>query len=260
MTLTPRLEVMGQILDCECCELHRVGTGPVPFIGPTPNYVAVVGEAPGANEDKAGKPFIGPSGKLLRNALSEAGFNIDQLFVCNAVSCFPNRTPTMGEVNACSGNLRAQLELAGPTWVLLLGGTALSTLRADCKISRARGHVFVPDDERNYFVTYHPSYALRQAKAEAVMKTDLVAFWKMITAPLEQGKLPGWLAYTCDDCLGCGLSPDDAGEHDEVIRFDDMGGSWCEPCWRRQSKEGKGEVRAEAKLERYQVKHGVLFP
>lgn len=246
--LSPRLALKEQILDCRRCTLCDVGTGPVPFSGPTPSYVAVIGEAPGQTEDRAGKPFIGPAGQLLRTALADAGFNVEQLFVANSVSCFPDRTPTVAEVNACSVNLAAQLELAGSTWILLLGNIALSTLRTDCKVSRARGHVFLTADDRRWFSTFHPSYALRQAKAEARMKADLVIFRQMVTAE-------DWLELSNDDCLGCGTSVSDLGDHDETIRFDDMGGPWCEPCWRKHTSEGRSVV----KNERFQIRTGTLF-
>lgn len=246
MDLSPRLALKEQILDCRRCTLCDVGSGPVPFSGPTPSYVAVVGEAPGQTEDKGGKPFVGPAGQLLRGALTEAGFNVDQLFICNATSCYPGRTPTAGEVNACSTNLTAQLELAGATWVLLLGNIALSTLRSDVKVTRARGHVFVTDDRR-WFSTFHPSYALRSVTAEARMKADLVVFRQAVLAEGEWG----WLPLIEDECLGCGTSTEEIGEHDEAMRFDDMGGPWCELCWRK--------TKAVVKNERFQERTGTLF-
>lgn len=250
--LSPRLALKEQILDCRRCTLCDVGSGPVPFSGPTPSYVAVVGEAPGQSEDAGGRPFIGPSGQLLRRCLEEAGFNVDQLFIANAVSCFPNRTPTGPEVNACSDNLRDQLELAGATWVLLLGGIALSTLRTDCKVSRSRGHAFLTEGDRKWFSTFHPSYALRQAKAEARMKADLAIFRQMVTAE-------NWVELTSDECLGCGTTPEVLGDHEEGLRFDDMGGPWCELCWHKQAAQGKAMVKAVAKNERFQIRTGALF-
>lgn len=165
-------------------------------------------------------------------------------------NCYPGagQTPTARQVNACSGNLRSQLELANATWALLLGGVALSTLRTDCKINRARGHVFLSDD-RLWFATFHPSHALRSAKAQARMKADLVTFHQMVLAE-------DWLPLTTDDCLGCGVDTDEVGEHDEAMRFDDMGGPWCEPCWRKHTSEGK----ALMKNERFQARTGELFP
>lgn len=248
-----RLEVVEQILCCSACGLHKVGKGPVPFSGPTPAFLAIVGEAPGRQEDAQGAPFVGPAGQLLREVLVEAGIDPAGVFFCNAASCFPDRTPTSGEINACGTNLAAELELANPVWLCLLGGVALSTLRPDLKISRARGHVLLPP-QRPYkvFVTFHPSYALRNARGEQVMRNDLHVLADMMDAER-------WQPMAADSCVACGVSAEDMGEHDMVLIFDEMGASYCSECYRTVSPSGKAQAKEQKKQERQQIKTGQLF-
>jgi uracil-DNA glycosylase family 4 len=245
-----RLTVREKVLICRSCGLVDLCRAPVPFSGPTPAYLAIVGEAPGKMEDAAGEPFVGPAGELLRDALKEAGVKPETVFLCNTCSCWPHReprTPSSAEINACATNLADQLELADPAWVCLLGGVALSTLRSDLRISRAHGHVLVPEGRRHYFVTYHPSYALRNAHGEEIFRRELKALSQMLVTE-------DWQPLADDSCVSCGVAVEEIGEHDLHIRFDGMGVSYCSECF-QASPEGK-QVR---KIERVQVTTGHLF-
>lgn len=259
-----RLEVREQVLCCEACELHKVGSGPVPFSGPTPAYLAIVGEAPGRQEDKRGEPFIGPAGELLRDALVGAGISPSTVFFANAASCFPDRTPTGAEVNACGINLEDQLALADPRWVCLLGGVALSTLRPDLKISKARGHVLVPERPWKVFVTFHPSYALRQAKGETILRADLTRLADMMEAPEwsdpdHRGEpVAGWIPLSDTSCVACGTDEEDMVEHDLALRFDNMGATYCSLCF-EGSPMAKAATKAAKTVARVQEKTGALF-
>jgi uracil-DNA glycosylase family 4 len=249
-----RLDVRELVLICTKCELHRLSRAPVPFSGPTPSYLAIVGEAPGKVEDRRGEPFVGPAGELLRDCLTAVGIKPETVFMCNSCSCWPNRpdrTPRSNEVNACSTNLAAQLELADPVWVCLLGGIALSTLRPDLKISRTRGHVLVPEGRRRYFVAFHPSYALRNAKGEVALRADLQALATMLVSE-------DWLPLADDSCVVCGTDPETLAEHDLHLRFDDMGASYCSACW-HASPDGKVQAKATKARDRTQVRTGRLF-
>jgi uracil-DNA glycosylase family 4 len=245
VTPVNRLDVREQVLTCHGCELHELGQAPVPFSGPTPSYLAMVGEAPGKIEDKVGEPFVGPAGQLLRECLRAAGIQPETVFFCNSCSCWPNRedrTPRSTEVNACSPNLAAQLDLADPVWVCLLGGVALSTLRSDLKISRVRGHVLLPEGRRRYYVTFHPSYALRNARGEAILRRDLQALSAILTAD-------DWLGYADDSCVICGTDPEVLADHDLHLRFDDMGAAYCSDCFgavvATAAKKAPDEVQAD---------------
>jgi uracil-DNA glycosylase len=248
--------VREQILECTACELHTVGRGPVPFSGPTPAVLAVVGEAPGRQEDELGEPFIGPAGQLLRKALVDAGIPPATVFFCNPVSCFPDATPTKEHLHACATNLEAQLELAEPTWVLAVGNVALSTIRPDLRISRAHGHLFWPAGYGTFpawFPTFHPSAALRTARTETVMRSDIAKLAAMVGADRS-----GWTRFVSDDCLGCGTSPEEMADHDMWLTFDDTGGSYCNECFQR-SPQAKAEARDQRKTERFQARTGRLL-
>lgn len=216
-----RLELRERILDCTGCELHTDNGGPVPFHGPTPAAVAVVGEAPGAEETKQGRPFIGPAGELLREEMRNAGIDPDALFWANTVSCKPPTNPTGEHVNACSGNLTAQLELADPKWVLLVGGVALGAIRPDLKVSKMRGHC-IHRGERVYYSLFHPAFILRQQKMRPRLAADLRMFARMLR---EDNPLASEIS-----CVGCGLDEEEIGEHDMAIHFDAEAVPYCENC------------------------------
>lgn len=246
-----RLTVRESVLCCESCSLHTVGSGPVPFSGPTPAYLAIVGEAPDTEDDKRGEPFCGPAGELLRDAMVGAGLAPATVALMNAVSCFAGRHPTMPEVNACGTNLAAQLEVVDPRWVALLGGVALSTLRPDLKISRTRGHVLVPAERPwKAFVTFHPTYALRYSKGEKILREDLTVLADMMEAE-------DWLPLSSTNCVGCGLDEEQMAEHDMALRTDDMGATYCSECF-TTSPTIKAVVKQEQAVERVQAT-GVLF-
>jgi uracil-DNA glycosylase len=140
---------------------QHVVVGDVPPAG-RPRF-ALVGEAPGAQEDESGRPFVGKSGALLDQLLAEAGLDRSQAAVLNVVKCRPpgNRTPRAGEVARCSGWLRRQLELLDPPVVVALGLSAAKWFlgpRTVLAQVRARPHQV---GGRAVWATYHPSAAIR---------------------------------------------------------------------------------------------------
>ena len=147
----------------------------------------VVGEAPGAQEDSSGRPFVGRGGALLDRLLGEAGLDRSAVAVANVVNCRPpdNRTPTRREATRCSGWLDRQLELLDPAVVVTLGGTALAwalgtghrLVDVHGRVHEWRGRLLVP--------SYHPSAALRFGPAGAPMsalRADLVLAADTLTA------------------------------------------------------------------------------
>lgn len=245
--------VRESVRQCRACDLHKVGSGPVPFSGPTPNFLAVVGEAPGRQEDKAGEPFIGPAGQMLRTALRDGGIEPDRVTFINTVSCFPDRTPTTHEIDMCSTNLLSQLQATNPAWVVLLGGVALNSQRPDLKITRARGKVLLPPRYRwKMFVTFHPSFALRQAKAEQTFRNDLAVLAEMMDEGDE------WVRYTSDSCVRCGVLPDELAEHDGHLRFDVWGVPYCDTCFGLRPEQVKAAVE-QVKVEKRMERSGQLF-
>ena len=138
----------------------------------------LVGEAPGAQEDEAGRPFVGKAGALLDELLREAGLDRAGLAVANVLKCRPpgNRAPTRLEANRCTGWLDRQIELVDPSLVVTLGGTALAWALGTghrLRDMRARVHDW---RGRRLLVTYHPSAAIRFGPAGepmAALRADL---------------------------------------------------------------------------------------
>ena len=193
------IEVRRQVLSCRRCGLHRVGHGPVPFRGPVPARLAMVGEAPGPVEDEQGAPFVGPSGKLMDELFIASGIDPAGVFVCNTVSCYPKRTPDGDEREACRPNLLAQLAIASPRFILLLGGVALTAFKG---MNESMGfwcdRVFPwehPETGRRSFVwpTYHPAAALRSGRYRTRLQASVSALGARLGS--EQGDLgpePWW--------------------------------------------------------------------
>lgn len=131
-------------------------------------------------EDRAGEPFIGPSGKLLRQTLRRVGLDPAQVVIMNTVCCYPARTPTDEEVAACHGNLIAQVSALKPRWVLVLGAVALRALGRSDRISAVHGEPWerrlTDGGVRIYFPAYHPSYVLRNRLLTKVWRQDLEHF------------------------------------------------------------------------------------
>jgi DNA polymerase len=215
-----RLELRERILGCEACDLHASSSGPVPFSGPAPAAFAIVGEAPGAEEDKGGAPFLGRAGQLLRHHLGEAGLDPAQAFICNTVSCYPNGTPRPASIGACRQNLWDQLELSRATIILALGSVALGSFRPDLRMTMAHGQTFALRDGRTVFTTFHPAAALRRTDWDEAMQTDLLRFGAAVT----QGH---WVGLTIELCAYCRKPEKDMAE----IHFDRAGLPFCDKCW-----------------------------
>ncbi len=156
---------------CSRCDLHCRATQTVFGEGPVDASIMIVGEQPGDQEDLAGRPFMGPAGRVLEDALSLAGFNRRELYVTNAVKHFKyeprgkrriHQRPNEGEVQQCRWWLTREITVVKPRLIVALGATALFSLtdRKD-RLADIRGRPIVMDDTRTLFVTAHPSYVLR---------------------------------------------------------------------------------------------------
>ena len=157
---------------------QHVVVGDVPLTG-RPRF-ALVGEAPGAQEDETGRPFVGRSGALLDQLLVEAGLDRSQAAVLNVVKCRPpgNRTPKSTEVARCSGWLRRQLELLDPPVVVALGLSAAKWFLGPRTVLAAVRGAPQQVDGRAVWATYHPSAAIRfgpNGAPRAGLAADLAA-------------------------------------------------------------------------------------
>ncbi len=156
---------------CRRCELHACATQAVPGEGPQTAEIMIVGEQPGDSEDLAGRPFVGPAGKLLDSALAEAGIIRDTSYVTNAVKHFKfvqkgkrriHAKPNVGEITACNWWLRQEAALIKPKVTIALGASAArAVLGQTVKIGDARGSVLDMKPDGKALVTVHPSYLLR---------------------------------------------------------------------------------------------------
>ena len=156
--------VREDIGDCTRCKLHGLGRTQIVFgVGNPQADLMFVGEAPGADEDIQGIPFVGRAGQLLTKMIEAMGFTRDDVYIANVLKCRPpgNRNPEPDEIAMCEPFLFRQLASIDPKVVIALGAFAARTLlKTDAPISRLRGRVF---DYRGakLIPTFHPSFLLR---------------------------------------------------------------------------------------------------
>ncbi len=151
------------VRSCTRCPLHSTRTQTVFGVGNRKAKWMFVGEAPGAEEDRQGEPFVGAAGKLLNAMLAALGLKREEVFIANVLKCRPpnNRDPQAGEAEQCESHLIHQIELIQPKLIVALGRHAAhSLLKTDLALARLRGQRL---DYRNIplVVTYHPAYLLR---------------------------------------------------------------------------------------------------
>jgi uracil-DNA glycosylase len=162
---------------CTACDLYRNATQTVFGEGTTDAEVMLVGEQPGDAEDRAGRPFVGPAGRLLDQALEEAGIDRDRAYVTNVVKHFKferrgklrlHKKPNAEEVHACFPWLEAELRVVQPRVLVLLGATAAQALLGSSfRVSRRRGEFLDSDLAPRVLATVHPSSILRAPDEEA---------------------------------------------------------------------------------------------
>ncbi|MEZ2126770.1 MULTISPECIES: UdgX family uracil-DNA binding protein [unclassified Sinorhizobium] len=174
-------ELRHQAEHCTRCDLYRNATQLVFGEGPSHAEVVFVGEQPGDREDIAGRPFVGPAGRLLDLCLDEAGVDRSRCYVTNAVKHFKyqirgkrrlHSKPNAGEIQRCAWWLGAELDLLKPSLVVALGATAVySLLGPKSRVTKERGNVVHLPTLPPVLVTVHPSYLLRvRDEADAEQK------------------------------------------------------------------------------------------
>ena len=169
-------ELKSAVKSCEACGLRKTCTQTVFGVGDEQADWLLVGEAPGAEEDARGEPFVGQAGRLLDNMLAAIGLSRgENVYICNVLKCRPpgNRNPEPFEVAQCSPHLLRQLELIKPKLILAMGRFAVQTLLGtEASIASLRGRLHryqgVP-----LIVTYHPAYLLRNLPDKAKAWEDL---------------------------------------------------------------------------------------
>lgn len=158
-------QLKSRILNCTACELHTTRNHPIWGEGNINAEILLIGEAPGADEDRIGRPFVGKSGQLLDKILAACGFTREEhVFLSNVLRCRPpgNRTPKDTEVKACIPFLYEQIKIVEPKIIIPLGATALKHLFQDqtLKITKLRGS-WMNWENRLVMPVFHPSALLR---------------------------------------------------------------------------------------------------
>jgi uracil-DNA glycosylase len=159
-------QIADEVNVCTACELHKGRTHSVPGEGPVNAEIMFIGEAPGYNEDKQGRPFVGPAGKLLEDWLAEIGLTRDDVFIANVVKCRPpnNRDPQPEEIAACAGYLERQIALLQPRLIATLGRYSMEKFFPGARITRVHGEA-KRDGARVLIPLFHPAYVLRNTAA-----------------------------------------------------------------------------------------------
>lgn len=156
---------------CRSCSLSENRNRAVPGSGPAPARVMLIGEAPGKEEDLTGRPFVGRAGRLLDEALEQAGLERSELFITSVIKCRPpqNRKPKRAEIVLCLPYLRAQIEILCPRIICLMGNTAAQAVLDRQGIKVLRGQIW----QDRFIVTYHPAAVLRNRNLMDEFVSDL---------------------------------------------------------------------------------------
>ena len=173
--MTPWEELRENCLNCHACQLRQTCTQVVFGVGDPHAEVLFIGEAPGANEDIQGEPFVGRGGKLLDDMLAMIGLDRSRIYITNSVKCRPpeNRDPLNTEKEACQGYLQRQRALMRPKIIVCLGRiSAMELIRPDFKISQEHGQ-FSEKDGCLMMALYHPAALLRDPRKKPETFEDL---------------------------------------------------------------------------------------
>jgi DNA polymerase len=183
--------IREDIGDCTRCVLHKQGRKQIVFGTGNPEAdIMFIGEAPGADEDEQGVPFVGRAGQLLNNMITAMGLRREDVYIANIIKCRPpgNRTPERDECETCSPFLMRQIDVVKPKIVVALGAVAAKTLLGvNDAMANLRGRIY---DFRNtkLAVTYHPAYLLRDPRQKKEAWKDLQMVMKHLGMPLPAGK------------------------------------------------------------------------
>ena len=172
--------IAAEVRACSRCRRHETRTKAVPGEGDPDTEVVFVGEGPGFNEDREGRPFIGRAGDLLVKLLGSLGWQRSDVFITNVVKCRPpeNRDPLPDEIAACSGYLTRQLQILDPAVVVTLGRFSMARFLPGAKISQVHGTIRPADPETGardalVLAMYHPAAALRTQAIERESFDDI---------------------------------------------------------------------------------------
>ena len=170
-------------LTCSSCSLRKGASGVVFGEGNPRAHILFVGEGPGSEEDKLGRPFVGAAGQLLNRILAAAALQREEVYIANVVKCRPpgNRQPKHDEIATCLPLLQWQIALIDPAIIVCMGAVASrSLIRPDFMITRERGHWFELDN-RMLMPTFHPAALLRDPGKKKAVWEDMQQVLKLYT-------------------------------------------------------------------------------
>jgi DNA polymerase len=197
-----------RVRTCTACVLAKTRIHAVPGEGPIDAEVMFIGEAPGMNEDRQGRPFVGQAGAFLEELLAAAGLRRDEVYICNILKCRPpaNRDPVPTEIEACRGFLDAQIAHIDPLVIVSLGRYSMARFFPSARISRVHGE-HRDLDGRVFVPMYHPAAALHQQSLRATILEDF-------------RKLPDLIASARERCRQEAPDPGTAPDTTQMRLFD----------------------------------------
>ena len=179
---------------CTACGLSATRTQTVPGEGSPTAALVFVGEAPGAREDLAGRPFVGAAGRLLDDLLASIGLQREEVFILNTVKCRPpeNRNPQRSEIAACAPLLSRQLAALQPRVIATLGRHALAVFAPSAKIAEVHGRPYAQTESDQHqgavlFPLYHPAAALHNGSLRPTLERDMAALRAYLNASAREG-------------------------------------------------------------------------
>lgn len=179
-------QLREQALNFEGCALKTTAKSTVFGAGNPHAQIMFIGEAPGADEDRTGLPFVGRSGRLLEKMLSAIGLSREDVYITNVIMWRPpgNRTPTDSEVSVCLPFVKRQIELINPKIIVFLGASSANALLENTdSISKMRGHWFeyaLPQNSIPAIATFHPAFLLRNCAQKAKSWSDFLRILKKL--------------------------------------------------------------------------------
>ena len=179
--------IRADLGDCQRCGLSKTRRKIVFGEGTPKAELVFVGEGPGSEEDRTGRPFVGPAGELLTRIIEAMKLSREQVYICNVVKCRPpgNRNPTPEEIATCSPFLARQLDVMAPKVICTLGGfPAQMLLNTQTPVSKLRGRFHTYKDIK-VMPTFHPAYLLRNPDQKRAVWEDMKEIMAVLRIPLE---------------------------------------------------------------------------
>jgi uracil-DNA glycosylase len=176
--------IKKDVIHCVLCGLSISRKNAVPGSGGISRKIILIGEAPGKNEDETGSPFVGSAGKILDQALIDAGIERKEIYITNVVKCRPpnNRIPTDGEIEICTREyLNKEIDIISPKIICILGATALKSILGLKYMTSYRGRI-VNRPPLKYFITYHPAATIYNNKLKQIFFEDIQKLAKIVNA------------------------------------------------------------------------------